>query len=113
MKIILSDEIYKSRKLWMPRTQEANQCKSCPFLEGNDKEFGSVVNALKKMNGLGLDDGATVNEARESIHEDVVVGMRQNFACHVTVFGADMKMRPRDEHRQCPGASRAYKGESQ
>jgi len=96
------------RHLWMARLPEVEkQCKSCPFLEGNDKEFGAVVNALKKKGGMGTDDGHTVEEARENVKFDAL--QRGDLACHATAYGPNMELQPRSEHRQCIGASKAYK----
>jgi hypothetical protein len=108
----LPEAVLKSRKLWLPRMKEADKpCKSCPFSDGNDKEFGAVIRALKKKHGMAHEDGATVAGARAQARHDVVFGGRQDFACHATAYGPDMEVRSRSEHRQCPGAARAYKGE--
>lgn len=103
-----SEAELKARKLWLPRMQEAGrQCDSCPFLKDNEKQFGEVVSALKKSGGFRDHEGATIDEARERAWETAV--RHGEFACHVTAYGPGMDVRPRAEHRQCPGATRAYR----
>jgi len=108
----LPEAVLKARKLWLPRMKEADkQCKSCPFAKDNDKELDAFVRGLKKSHGMSAEEGATSAAVRAEIHNDVIFGGKHDFACHATVYGPDMHPRRRVEHRQCPGAARAYKGE--
>lgn len=97
------------RHLWRARLPEVEkQCKSCPFLKDNDKEFGAVVNAIKKKNGLPSEEGCNVRESRLNVVFDAL--LHGDLACHATAYGPNMELQPRSEHRQCIGASKAYKG---
>lgn len=98
------------RDAWRPKRKETEQCASCPFRDGNNKEFGAVVRALKKAAGMDPDKGNTVHQARMMVHMDVVgPGGRGDFVCHATAYGPEMKPRDPSEHRQCPGATAAYR----
>jgi hypothetical protein len=99
----------------MPKRSEAKQCASCPFKQGNDKEFGSIVTALrKKADAIGMSipplDEETVDQARAAVIFDVIgPGGTGDFACHATVYGPGMEIRPESEWRQCPGASEIWR----
>lgn len=98
------------RSLWRPRLEEAKQCASCPFRDDNDKEFGAIVRAIKKASGMPPEHGASVSEARVAVRLDVIgPGGRGDFVCHATAYGPGMKLRAKSDHRQCPGASKAWK----
>ena len=92
------------RDLWTPKRSElAQQCASCPFRKGNDAEFGVIVD---KLNRLYSSDG-TVEQVRFSVEHSLEHG--GDFACHLTAYTETMGRRPPHEHRQCPGATAAFK----
>lgn len=100
-------------KFWLPRfkEREGGQCASCPFLTGNDVQFGKVVDALRikqaRVDGKRVPKppGAmVVRRARSIIRFDIMNGA-YDFACHATVYGPDMRPRSQQQYRQCPGAT--------
>ena len=95
---------YNLRDMWTPKRLElAHQCASCPFRKGNDDEFGVIVERLNKRYNA---DG-TIEQVRFSVqHEAKSNG---DFACHQTAYSSDMELQPDREHRQCPGATAAFK----
>lgn len=98
------------RALWRPKRREAEQCASCPFLDGNNKEFSAVVNAIKTAAGMELKEGQDVAGARRSVRLEVLGRNGQgDFICHATAYGPGMKLRDPSEFRQCPGATAAWK----
>lgn len=98
------------RELFRPKFPEVEQqCPSCPFLEGNDKEFGAVVARLRKQQGIeGKPAKRDIGWARISIMCDAQ-GSGGNFMCHCSVYDRDMWVRPMKEWRQCAGATKAYR----
>lgn len=92
------------RDLFMPRTAELEtQCPSCPFLDGNDAEFGGLTSRL-------LGRPATLEEtscARANVRQQV--SMNGEFVCHNTAYTLDGALKPPDAHRQCPGATKYFK----
>lgn len=97
---------------WRPRRPEVpEQCASCPFRTGNDAEWRAVVEKLRARLGLEGPATATILRAgRYQVAQDVLGGSGE-FACHHTVYDARMDLRDPREHRQCPGASRLYRGD--
>lgn len=108
------------RRLWMPkRTELKEPCASCPFRQGNDDEFGEVVNRLRKANGMGklpfhIPEGRRVlDDVRLSLEREVEEHGGE-FVCHQTAYRLDdddMKMRDEAAWRQCAGAARHYRGD--
>lgn len=95
------------RNLWKPRLPELPEaCASCPFRGDNDEAFGAVVERLCKAAGVRFSK-LKVHQARRSIQEEAT--MLGEFACHGTVYNADMSVRPVAEHRQCAGASAHFR----
>lgn len=82
------------------------QCVSCPFRDDNRAEFAVVVNRLRKLARMRqvLPHSKVVQETRTAVRMDVAMIGTGQFACHCTVYDESMKVRPRNEHRQCPGA---------
>lgn len=107
------NEILKiRRKTWRPKLREASeQCASCPFRLGNDADFGAVVKRLCKKHGMPFTEESTLNARSKIIQDSASNG---DFACHATVYGTDMKVKPIGEHRQCPGSTKWFRdgGES-
>jgi hypothetical protein len=96
-----------NRELFRPKTQSlSEQCPSCPFREGNEKEFGEIVQRLKAAQGPNP-DLASEEHARAVICGEV--RHRGDFLCHNTVYDAEMNFRPPGQRRQCPGATAFYK----
>lgn len=92
------------RDLWTPKRPElGQQCPSCPFRNGNDREFGAIV---EKLNELYSADG-TVEQVRFSVRRDAK--SNGDFACHQTAYTETMDLKPESERRQCPGATAAFK----
>lgn len=93
---------------WRPKRQEvASQCASCPFRVGNNVEFGEVANRLRRAEGIMRPASREdVGFARLSLFMEAVEG--GDFACHCSVYNADMSKRPMSEWRQCKGATQAY-----
>ena len=91
--------------LWKPRLPETTQCASCPFRAGNDAEFGAVV---ARLLGTKKATKAQIKRTRDNVQHDVLMKMRPDFACHATAYDAEMDVRPISEHRQCPGATKAF-----
>jgi hypothetical protein len=98
----------EARKLWEPRMDEVPvQCASCPFREGNHDEFGQIVarlhQAANKPPPERFDIGYSRIEVRKTAMES------GELACHCTSYTANMGIAPYDQHRQCKGASEAYR----
>lgn len=90
------------RLLWRPKFKPLpEQCASCPFRKGNDKEFGEVMQRL--ANSVGMDVKNNVRESRRRVLADAE--NTGDFMCHGTVYTKDMERRPQSDYRQCPGAS--------
>lgn len=98
---------------WRPRFPEREtQCASCPFLEGNDEQFGKIVNALRakdaELHGKKPPKPASpaiIKRARASVKLDVLC-RTPDFACHASVYGPEMKVGDPRDWRQCPGATK-------
>lgn len=97
------------RELFRPKRAEVPvQCASCPFRIGNHKEFGAVVDRLRRA------DGATKPASKNIIRfarvqllaETMACG---DFMCHGTVYDAAMKKKPIGQWRQCKGATEFYR----
>lgn len=99
------------RKLWRPKRPEIpEQCLSCPFREGNDAEFGAVLNKLRAASGIaGKSTTCDIAFARQGVRDDL--SHSGDFVCHGTAYTPDMKPKPKEEWRQCPGATKFFKGE--
>lgn len=82
------------------------QCASCPFRDGNDAEWGVVVNKLRKAHGLKpVKPGShIIKHARKSVRLETAMKGSDQFACHGSAYDENMQIRPAKEHRQCPGA---------
>lgn len=94
---------------WQPRIAGCEQqCASCPFRQGNNAEFGSIVERLRKAEGIrGKATRAIIGFARISLFMELETA--GDFACHVSVYRPDMTMRDRKEWRQCAGATEVYR----
>lgn len=92
-----------SRTMFRPKLPERpRQCASCPFRDGNDREFGEVVDRLASSVGVLPD----VAETRRRVRlEANIMG---DFACHETAYDGAMKLRAMEHRRQCPGATRHF-----
>lgn len=103
------------RKFWSPKRPEATaQCSSCPFRDDNDKEFGSVLQKLGAAEGHPIPEdvlpGVTAMARIKVRYEDT--RHSGDFLCHQSVYKPGYaEKRDQDEWRQCPGATRAFKGE--
>lgn len=108
------------RSLFLPKHPECEtQCPSCPFRNGNESAFGDVLNKLRLANNQkprkGFSKIHMAADAKAQIHAEV--RFNGDFVCHHTVyaFPANMKrgdkaeLRPSDERRQCPGATRFFR----
>jgi len=91
------------------------QCASCPFRKGNDAEWTTVVNRLRKTFGLRkvTAKSSVIKAARANVHMEVIEQVcllgRVQFACHCTAYDKDMNPRPPHEHKLCPGAVKFFK----
>lgn len=99
------------RACWLPRQPELpEQCVSCPFREGNDPEWSTIVTKLRKALGVrGPVTQEVLDHARAKARKDLEFS--GEFACHLTVYDADMNRKPDNEGRQCRGASAIYRME--
>lgn len=96
------------RQLFRPKFPETpTQCASCPFRKDNAKEFGAVVDRLRAANGLGKATKTQVFQSRETLHAEAM--RTGDFICHATVYDAKMKTRPRNDWKQCKGATEAFR----
>lgn len=90
--------------LWIPKLpQLSKQCVSCPFLKGNDVEFGKIVQGLRSKFKLGHASDADVLFARYSLRLEIKNS--GDFVCHGTAYDENMNLRDHLENRQCPGAT--------
>lgn len=90
------------RSLWLPKFKMLpEKCSSCPFRDGNDKEFGAIMQKL--ADSAGIDAEVSVHESRGRIKAEVE--HQGDFLCHGSVYDKKMGKRPQVEHRQCPGAA--------
>lgn len=100
--------LMNGRRLWRPKLRELpQQCASCPFREGNDKEWMEVLNRLAKANGEPEVTKLRAHQARAQILEET--SKLGDFMCHGSVYDQEMDRRPPSEHRQCPGATQWHK----
>lgn len=98
------------RELWKPQVPELPvQCASCPFLPDNDTEFGVIVDRLRALHGLEKACPLSVFQTRMAVQEEV--SGHGDFVCHGTAYTPEMGLRSRNEHRQCPGASKHYRSQ--
>ena len=97
------------RALWRPKCRAVDaQCASCPFLAGNNAEFGEVVTRLLAQLGrVGTANLMDIAFARERIKRETK--QRGDFLCHGTVYDEAMMVRPPAEFRQCAGATKYYR----
>lgn len=95
--------------LWKPKLKELpEQCASCPFKYDNEAEFKAVVQRLNASAGMVRKvTSATTAHARMMIR--IQTAKAGDFACHCTVYDADMHPKDCDEYRQCPGATAFYR----
>lgn len=101
----------KLRQLWRPKMPELKaQCPSCPFLDGNDDEWEGVCLELADKHGLNHE---FVDAERSRFQIKMEIENFGDFHCHQTAYDQDnqMRERPIEERRQCPGASKHFKGE--
>ncbi len=90
-----------------PKLKELKeQCASCPFRRGNDKEFGEIVRRICKSTKQRFSK-FQVTFARGQIEIDCMD--RIDFACHCTVYDDEMNLKSTQDRRQCPGASQFYR----
>lgn len=102
-KVTVAD-VLRGRKLFRPKLPELpQQCVSCPFREGNDREFQAVVVDLAIAADLQTRD---LSKIRESVREEV--SEHGDFACHGSAY-LNGERRDNSEHRQCPGATEWFK----
>lgn len=96
------------RSLWQPKFPEvAQQCASCPFRTGNDKEFGEVIARLREK--LEMSPTVTANDIRHARFCVRIDAEHGDFVCHHTAYDAKMNQRPQADFRQCAGATAAYR----
>lgn len=95
-----------AKNLWRPRYKEReSQCASCPFLKGNDEQFGKIVSKLRQQGGLAKPaTKRIIASTRSNLRMEVIFG-NGDFICHATAYGPGMELQPPTEHRQCPGAT--------
>lgn len=94
------------RSLWIPKRPEVSvQCISCPFKEGNDDEFRKYVSAFLGREASSED----IQKTRIRIKQELKHG--GDFMCHCTVYSdiEKMSLNPREEFRQCKGASEYFR----
>jgi hypothetical protein len=98
------------REMFRPQMPElSKQCASCPFLAGNEKEFGELVKKLYAKNGRPDVKPTPKQVFNARMNVTMEAGMRGDFACHSTVYDQNMEVKPREDHRQCPGATKYFK----
>lgn len=100
------------RSLWRPKRPEVKeQCASCPFREGNDAEFGAVLEKIARSHGNTTTiTPAVIQHARLKVIADLQFS--GDFVCHHTVYGPGMdEKRDPEERRQCKGATAFFRGE--
>lgn len=99
------------RSLFLPKLPELKeQCPSCPFRDGNDAEFGAIVQKFASLQAHRHIDGEDLRAetlvARARVKADVE--QMGDFHCHCTAYDDEMNVKPLSEHRQCPGATRYF-----
>lgn len=75
-------------------------CPSCPFLEGNDEQFGEIVKKLRKSFGFETTHKFDILYARRSVTEEAIE--HRTLLCHCSVYDADMKT-SYENPQQCAG----------
>lgn len=99
-------QLLSMRKLFRPKLSELKeQCPSCPFREGNDKEFGAICMSLASLHQEEYP--APLAVARRRIQEEVA--RFGDFICHCSAYNGDMSLKVTKENRQCPGATKWFK----
>lgn len=94
------------RQLWRPkRAQLEEQCTSCPFRDGNNVEFGAIVQRLCAIVGEPF-SALNIESARQRIRAEAT--QFGDFICHHTVYNTDMSLKSDGAQRQCPGASATF-----
>lgn len=99
------------RDLWRPKHPEReSQCAGCPFGKDNNKQFGTILNHIKKKttgDPRPLKD-VEIDAARFRVKYDLA-RMGGDFVCHATAYGPGTELNERTEFKQCPGASEYYR----
>lgn len=97
--------VLKGRSLFRPKHKEVNeQCVSCPFRAGNDKEFGKILDKLAELHGVKRN--STKFSRLMVLQEATING---EFVCHYTAYNTDWSSKDQSEHRQCVGATQWFK----
>lgn len=97
------------RQFWMPRLRPMEQqCASCPFKDGNDKEFGAIHRRLAAAAGVPVHP-VSVLTSRMRVRADIANAPSGDFICHSSAYTPEMTRRPMTQARQCPGATEFYK----
>lgn len=107
----------RPNELFIPKREELKeQCKSCPFREGNDLDFGDVLNKLRVSAGKkslrGWDVVSMAVQAKEQIREEV--RLNGEFICHHTAYDASgdkLVNKKSESFRQCPGATKHHRSQ--
>ena len=95
------------RQLFRPKLKELpEQCASCPFKDGNDKEWGDVHKRLAAASGVEKPLDPRIS--RWKVRDEIINGFSGDFFCHGTAYNYDMTRRPMSEARQCPGATKLF-----
>ncbi len=101
-----------ARAVWMPRYKELETaCASCPFGEGNDKEWAAKVKQLADK--AGEENPADPRMARNRIKSELANAPSGDFICHGSAYDTEMDRRDMKQARQCPGASAYYRSGKQ
>ena len=97
------------RRLFIPKLPQLKErCPSCPFREGNNAEFGEVVERLRRKAGNAPVTKGQLFGITESARASVLARGEGTgeFHCHQTAYqGPNMELTPVRERRQCPGAT--------
>lgn len=100
------------RRMWRPKLPECEQCPSCPFLTGNDDQLRAVANRLRESMCLPV---LASNQSVEFVREQIKADLQHSgdFICHRTAYDlGEGGLRPKEGHRQCPGASKWWREDS-
>lgn len=95
--------------MFRPKLKELDeQCPSCPFRKDNPVEFGEIVARLREKHGIpGTPHPMDVLKSRMEVRQ---TGLQTgDFICHCTAYDKDMNEKPASSHRQCPGATAAFR----
>ncbi len=103
------EQIQQVRKLWRPHHPECKeQCTSCPFGTDNDEEFGKVLVKISLATRGTEITQEIIDNARAIVRRDAT--RSGEFICHQSIYLPGMGThRPRDQWRQCSGASAYYR----